>query len=50
MIHSTMSLLPFFSSAIKRSTPHLNFRFKYRSDFPGAAFVYGFPATAFTRL
>lgn len=34
MIHRTMSLLRFFSSAMKKSTPQVKFRFKCRFDFP----------------
>jgi len=38
MIHSTMSLLRFFSSAIKCSTAYLKLRFKCRIDFPRLRF------------
>jgi hypothetical protein len=45
MIHRTMSLLRFFSSAMKKSTPQVKFRFKCRFDFPGKpASGYGFAA------
>jgi hypothetical protein len=40
-----MSLLRFFSSAMKKSTPQVKFRFKCRFDFPGKpASGYGFAA------
>jgi hypothetical protein len=39
MIHRMTSLLPFFSSAMKTSTPQLNFRFKCPEDFPVLATV-----------
>jgi len=45
MIHRTMSLLRFFSSAMKKSTPQVKFRFKCRFDFPGKLpSGYGFAA------
>jgi hypothetical protein len=47
MIHRTMSLLRFFSSAMKKSTPQVKFRFKCRFDFPGEPpSGYGFAAAA----
>lgn len=39
MIHRTMSLLRFFSSAIRTSTAHLKSRFKCRVESPQNALV-----------